>query len=146
MFFFFQAEDGIRDAPLVTGVQTCALPIYSRHEGTCLCAAREAASGPSIAARSSISRNAGCATPMRARRRASRSSPRRLATPCSVTTTSMSVRAVDTGTPSRLGTILERSEEHTSELQSLMRISYAVFCLQKKKQRQTHMNNSTTAV
>src|SRR3546814_2390324 len=31
----------------------------------------------------------------------------------------------------------ERSEEHTSELQSLMRISYAVFCLKKKK---THKN------
>src|SRR3546814_2330045 len=30
---------------------------------------------------------------------------------------------------------VERSEEHTSELQSLMRISYAVFCLQKKKQQ-----------
>src|SRR3546814_7569737 len=30
----------------------------------------------------------------------------------------------------------ERSEEHTSELQSLMRISYAVFCLQKNKQQQ----------
>src|SRR3546814_4250105 len=30
---------------------------------------------------------------------------------------------------------LFRSEEHTSELQSLMRISYAVFCLQKKKQQ-----------
>src|SRR3546814_4370468 len=29
--------------------------------------------------------------------------------------------------------IFPRSEEHTSELQSLMRISYAVFCLQKKK-------------
>src|SRR3546814_10544890 len=29
---------------------------------------------------------------------------------------------------------LDRSEEHTSELQSLMRISYAVFCLKKKKQ------------
>src|SRR3546814_2249467 len=29
----------------------------------------------------------------------------------------------------------ERSEEHTSELQSLMRISYAVFCLQKKKHK-----------
>src|SRR3546814_7436598 len=28
---------------------------------------------------------------------------------------------------------MDRSEEHTSELQSLMRISYAVFCLQKKK-------------
>src|SRR3546814_10447134 len=32
-----------------------------------------------------------------------------------------------------------RSEEHTSELQSLMRISYAVFCLKKKKQK-THSN------
>src|SRR3546814_7133298 len=36
-----------------------------------------------------------------------------------------------------------RSEEHTSELQSLMRISYAVFCLQKKKQHQQkyYINN-----
>src|SRR3546814_4417148 len=32
----------------------------------------------------------------------------------------------------------ERSEEHTSELQSLMRISYAVFCLKKKKNNKTH--------
>src|SRR3546814_9825425 len=31
----------------------------------------------------------------------------------------------------------ERSEEHTSELQSLMRISYAVFCLKKKKPKHT---------
>src|SRR3546814_9044258 len=31
-----------------------------------------------------------------------------------------------------------RSEEHTSELQSLMRISYAVFCLKKKKQNTTN--------
>src|SRR3546814_8605287 len=30
-----------------------------------------------------------------------------------------------------------RSEEHTSELQSLMRISYAVFCLKKKKEQKT---------
>src|SRR3546814_2003689 len=33
---------------------------------------------------------------------------------------------------------LERSEEHTSELQSLMRISYAVFCLKKKKKTTLH--------
>src|SRR3546814_9446826 len=33
------------------------------------------------------------------------------------------------------GVMLTRSEEHTSELQSLMRISYAVFCLKKKKQQ-----------
>src|SRR3546814_7693483 len=31
---------------------------------------------------------------------------------------------------------IDRSEEHTSELQSLMRISYAVFCLKKKKHKQ----------
>src|SRR3546814_9018461 len=38
--------------------------------------------------------------------------------------------------PDRLGAA-DRSEEHTSELQSLMRISYAVFCLKKKKNKRT---------
>src|SRR3546814_2413863 len=38
-----------------------------------------------------------------------------------------------------------RSEEHTSELQSLMRISYAVFCLKTKKQKKhTSRNHCTT--
>src|SRR3546814_7990201 len=37
-----------------------------------------------------------------------------------------------------------RSEEHTSELQSLMRISYAVFCLKKKKNE--HSSNSTNTI
>src|SRR3546814_9278971 len=57
-------------------------------------------------------------------------------------------RAIDV-TPSRVNdivrerrgitadTALRRSEEHTSELQSLMRISYAVFCLKKNKHAQT---------
>src|SRR3546814_3787447 len=36
-----------------------------------------------------------------------------------------------------VGATLDRSEEHTSELQSLMRISYAVFCLKKKNKEQT---------
>src|SRR3546814_4191908 len=35
---------------------------------------------------------------------------------------------------------VQRSEEHTSELQSLMRISYAVFCLKKKKKNKKHQN------
>src|SRR3546814_2523583 len=39
-------------------------------------------------------------------------------------------------TRSQAGARNRRSEEHTSELQSLMRISYAVFCLKKKKQTQ----------
>src|SRR3546814_6578024 len=37
----------------------------------------------------------------------------------------------------------ERSEEHTSELQSLMRISYAVFCLKNKNNKLTRRQNST---
>src|SRR3546814_6930121 len=36
----------------------------------------------------------------------------------------------------------QRSEEHTSELQSLMRISYAVFCLKKKKKNNTKKINT----
>src|SRR3546814_5186643 len=35
-----------------------------------------------------------------------------------------------------------RSEEHTSELQSLMRISYAVFCLKKKKNNKKQINTN----
>src|SRR3546814_2630103 len=86
-FFFFQAEDGIRDAPLVTGVQTCALPIFLLPPLAIRCPASSGISGTSLCIRSRI-------------------------------------------------TELTRSEEHTSELQSLMRISYAVFCLKKKKYKQ----------
>src|SRR3546814_8861989 len=39
-----------------------------------------------------------------------------------------------------------RSEEHTSELQSLMRISYAVFCLKKKKPISTFKHKSNTSI
>src|SRR3546814_6857021 len=41
---------------------------------------------------------------------------------------------------------LARSEEHTSELQSLMRISYAVFCLKKKKQHDITHKQPTTPI
>src|SRR3546814_7582828 len=47
----------------------------------------------------------------------------------------LSLALVEDGT--LLGTI-QRSEEHTSELQSLMRISYAVFCLKNKKTHHKH--------
>src|SRR3546814_2415076 len=40
----------------------------------------------------------------------------------------------------RIALLPARSEEHTSELQSLMRISYAVFCLKKKKNSYTHVH------
>src|SRR3546814_1013600 len=42
------------------------------------------------------------------------------------------------GTPCERQASRRRSEEHTSELQSLMRISYAVFCLKKKKNNNTY--------
>src|SRR3546814_3731479 len=50
---------------------------------------------------------------------------------------------VSNDTPVIPGTGLcpSRSEEHTSELQSLMRISYAVFCLKKKNQLNNRHNN-----
>src|SRR3546814_1241043 len=51
--------------------------------------------------------------------------------------------AVDRDRP---GLVAQRSEEHTSELQSLMRISYAVFCLKKKKKvRQNIYDHYSTA-
>src|SRR3546814_2334738 len=46
-------------------------------------------------------------------------------------------------TPGTLRMATERSEEHTSELQSLMRISYAVFCLKKQTRFTTHSQYRT---
>src|SRR3546814_1124400 len=55
---------------------------------------------------------------------------------------------VPAANPSGVFDLTPRSEEHTSELQSLMRISYAVFCLKKKKtkintKKQTHTQHVT---
>src|SRR3546814_6259310 len=59
-----------------------------------------------------------------------------------------SVRNKRTFSPSsRAGSLIDvRSEEHTSELQSLMRISYAVFCLKKKINNSLLLNTSNTTV
>src|SRR3546814_4132750 len=97
---------------LVTGVQTCALPIWL------------AAADPlHVAADGGGLREAGLYRHRGGGRDAAGVR-----------------RARDAGGPERRGTAVQdrgeaelRSEEHTSELQSLMRISYAVFCLKKKK-------------
>src|SRR3546814_10249266 len=59
----------------------------------------------------------------------------RSADACTAASTALDVEAGDAvnGVPSSSSS--GRSEEHTSELQSLMRISYAVFCLKKKQQK-----------
>src|SRR3546814_1388635 len=58
------------------------------------------------------------------------------------------IKAICAGAEPRLvsssstGTFIRRSEEHTSELQSLMRISYAVFCLKKKINKDTDKSST----
>src|SRR3546814_5440686 len=49
------------------------------------------------------------------------------------------LRSKNKSRQSGLAFSIRRSEEHTSELQSLMRISYAVFCLKKKKKQKSSM-------
>src|SRR3546814_5915745 len=64
----------------------------------------------------------------------------RLQSPASLTSTTRTLRSICPRRPwigDQLAWLM-RSEEHTSELQSLMRISYAVFCLKKKN----HNNNN----
>src|SRR3546814_5200823 len=125
--FFFASRRRHTRCALVTGVQTCALPISRRR------AAARAWPGPARGARSDNARSSwnqdggpglrahgpDIIPHSRGRDCARRSANGR-----------QEARARD-----REGT--GRSEEHTSELQSLMRISYAVFCLKKKKQTTT---------
>src|SRR3546814_4854212 len=100
--FFFSSRRRHTRCALVTGVQTCALPI-------CQPQARRL-------------RDGGGGTHRRRRpglgARVRRRSLGGLRSPASRSQRTLGRRA--------------RSEEHTSELQSLMRISYAVFCLKKK--------------
>src|SRR3546814_2960509 len=110
-FFLFSSRRRHTRCALVTGVQTCALPISSSTG-----AAPPSAGVPSVAfafacteaspGSSTEASASGCSGPP----------------PSGSTTGSAGVDAPSAG----------RSEEHTSELQSLMRISYAVFCLKKK--------------
>src|SRR3546814_4470240 len=63
-------------------------------------------------------------------RRMPRTPPKR---PASNTTLSLGEAKPDSNADAGGLEVVQRSEEHTSELQSLMRISYAVFCLKKQK-------------
>src|SRR3546814_9169612 len=84
--------------------------------------------------------------------------PSQTTSPCSVRAyatasaaerNSGSVTISSKGVPARFRSmpLEDRSEEHTSELQSLMRISYAVFCLQKKKHNtHTDMQDTDTII
>src|SRR3546814_2343740 len=81
-------------------------------------------------------RSQGLAGPVDPQLRAPRQGRRGRRRPCG-TPRSLSLDVGGAAAESGLGFRPHRSEEHTSELQSLMRISYAVFCLKKKKENNT---------
>src|SRR3546814_4525425 len=122
MFFFSSRRRHTRCA-LVTGVQTCALPI-------CLVILLQIANAPRrLATENVLLDPVDGAADQR---------------------TELVDRGAEAAAPVELIKqpagleLLGRSEEHTSELQSLMRISYAVFCLKKKnKHKHTQQQNTT---
>src|SRR3546814_4991788 len=121
MVFFFPSRRRHTRCALVTGVQTCALPISRRgpespeHRPD---PPRRLARGISGRAPARSGETPECGAQLDRMVRASR--PLSQDGPDAV-----HLHAADPQPA--------RSEEHTSELQSLMRISYAVFCLKKKK-------------
>src|SRR3546814_8995964 len=122
--FFFSSRRRHTRCALVTGVQTCALPICTIRSKRIGCVA--AGHSAVLAAR------AGFRLPIQARPlQALVSEPVKpvIDTVVMSNAVHMYISQSDKG---ELVLGAGRSEEHTSELQSLMRISYAVFCLKKK--------------
>src|SRR3546814_3476787 len=114
MCFFFSSRRRHTRCALVTGVQTCALPIWNEIMAT-ECEITMAVEQAQIRMFDLAKRKHGITRKVL-----------NLETGIAIST----LRSYEEG----------RSEEHTSELQSLMRISYAVFCLKKKQQ--THIHTS----
>src|SRR3546814_5239655 len=109
-FFFFSSRRRHTRCALVTGVQTCALPIFYAGD-------RAARMVTGVAAQARPERGIAERDPeLRHEQRA------------------LAVLDRASDAQCRVGAV-PRSEEHTSELQPLMRISYAVFCLQKKTKK-----------
>src|SRR3546814_2539245 len=138
---------------LVPGVQTCALPIGDlrrvahdagvqgggiRHSGAGEAEGHGQNQGARGSAKQLLHLRCSCDLLFMSRRRPRSSSRRRSQAAYWDARTNRCCAATNNG--EFLGG-RQRSEEHTSELQSLMRISYAVFCLKKKtKEEATNMN------
>src|SRR3546814_7040679 len=113
MMFFFASRRRHTRCALVTGVQTCALPILPCHAFECLLGGDTLDAGFfGILIFEFVEREAAAIGDVEGARER---------------------RGIALVEPVHFGR--GRSEEHTSELQSLMRISYAVFCLKKKKRK-----------
>src|SRR3546814_3545624 len=121
--FFFSSRRRHTSCALVTGVQTCALPIgcSPASSSTVLLTLLSSASSPRPKPLflTLTTDSPGLPAP----------APCGRLQCCDSFNTCTKLRAKACTSPG------QRSEEHTSELQSLMRISYAVFCLKKKKSK-----------
>src|SRR3546814_3245034 len=127
-FFFFSSRRRHTRCALVTGVQTCALPIsvervVARQIHFRFRIEHVADTGVDfhVGQERAESAGTGYGTRTPAQRQVVENLPRYA--------TAFALRSNDRRVAGKFGI---RSEEHTSELQSLMRISYAVFCLKKK--------------
>src|SRR3546814_2409099 len=117
--FFFSSRRRHTRCALVTGVQTCALPIFRTE--------RDTSSARQLLLYRPLAR-CSTASPLSNRRRYDFfNGPRNVGRPAGL---DRQRRGHALG--HEPASTLRRSEEHTSELQSLMRISYAAFCLKKK--------------
>src|SRR3546814_5946229 len=132
--FFFSSRRRHTRCALVTGVQTCALPIFGGVTYTPIDVADydevgyAGWYGDDLAGKPTANGEIFDPASISAAHKT-------LPLPSYV-----EVTALDTGR-TILVRVNDRSEEHTSELQSLMRISYAVFCLKKKTQININIDN-----
>src|SRR3546814_7160213 len=135
---FFSSRIRHTRCALVTGFQTCALPISTRRASAAL---RDVLTRPSLAVGTDTAPRRGRLDwrDERPRTRTAWLVLRRAASPRDAC---RGERGHGSEGSARRHRVRVRSEEHTSELQSLMRISYAGFCLKKKKtmtnQNMTH--------
>src|SRR3546814_4030417 len=114
--FFFSSRRRHTRCALVTGVQTCALPICCPMRAILLLFA-------------TLALPVAAAAPIAIPLREGLTLVSTVSRPAGNINTELKITAINART------VKLRSEEHTSELQSLMRISYAVFCLTKKTQQ-----------
>src|SRR3546814_1930658 len=135
--FFFSSRRRHTRCALVTGVQTCALPIS--FAWGCWRRATAARYARALIRRfappSPATQEKGCLSGVGRLRAGRRVGPQPLLDRGAIAGAQQGGRAC-AQLAQVAGSDGVRSEEHTSELQSLMRISYAVFCLQKKKRKQ----------
>src|SRR3546814_7678913 len=117
---------------LVTGVQTCDLPILTTNGPSACFTARQRMAVASEPDCGSVSAKAPISSPSAIARTY-------FCFCASVPWVRMPLQNSELLTDMMVE--CARSEEHTSELQSLMRISYAVFCLKKKKKTQDRSNS-----